>query len=129
VSDGALVRELPDGGQEFVLEDPALSRLALDGRVHLRFGSTDVTVSAPFELDVDGVHHRLDPLRADTLTPLLATYPGTARWLWSPADGSLHLEFMQGQRLVVPGHPAAPAWSVGSVTAHGSRPVGRVAGR
>jgi len=129
VSDGVLVRELPDGGREFVLEDPVLTRLTLDGRVGLRFGATDVIVSGPFDLEVDGVHHRLDPLRVHSLAPLLATYPGTVRWLWSSPDGSLHLQFMQGQHLVVPDHPAAPVWTVGSTTADGSRAVGRSAGR
>ena len=38
VSDGVLVRELPDGGREFVLEDPVLTGLVVDDRVTLRFG-------------------------------------------------------------------------------------------
>ena len=104
---------MPDGGLEFVLDDPVLSCLVIDDRVTLRFGKTDVVVAEPFELEVDGVGHCLDPRRHDTLAPLLATYPGTARWLWASPDGQLTLVFMQGQRLVAPGPTVRSAWSVG----------------
>ena len=114
--DGHRLRELPDGGLEFVLEDPVLTCLVVDDRVTLRFGRTDVVVADPFELEVDGVGHRLDPHRHDTLGPLLATYPGTARWLWASPDGELTLVFMQGQRLVVPGPAVRSAWSVGNAS-------------
>jgi Family of unknown function (DUF6188) len=106
------LRELPDGGLEFVLDDPVLSCLVVDDRVTLRFGQTDVVVAEPFELEVDGVGHLLDPRRHDTLGPLLATYPGTARWLWASPDGRLTLVFMQGQRLVAPGPTVRSAWSI-----------------
>ena len=62
---------------------------------------------------MDGVGHRVDPQRPDTLGPLLATYPGTARWIWASTDGQLTLVFMQGQRLTVPGPAVRNAWSVG----------------
>jgi len=104
-----------------VLEDPVLTCLIVDDRVTLRFGRTDIVVAVPFELEVDGVGHRLDPHRHDTLGPLLATYPGTARWLWASPDGELTLVFMQGQRLVVPGPAVRSAWWVGSPW--GSDPV------
>jgi hypothetical protein len=112
------LRQLPDGGLEFVLEDPVLSCLVLDDRVTLRFGDTDVVVADPFELEVDGVHHRLDPRRPETLAPLLATYPGAARWLHATPGGELTLVFMQGQRLVVPGPAVRSAWTVGPAELH-----------
>jgi len=115
VPDGHHLRELPDGGLEFVLEDPVLSCLIVDDRVTLRFGRTLVVVADPFDLEVDGIGHELDPRRPDTLGPLLATYPGTARWLWASPDGELTLVLMQGQRLVVPGPAVRSAWSVGDM--------------
>ena len=109
---GVLTRELPDGGREFVLDDPVLARLVLDGRVTFRFGPVDVSVSGPFDLEVDQVGYHCDPGRPDTLAPLLALYPGTARWLWVGRDGTLTLEFMQGQRLTVPAPVPVVTWSV-----------------
>jgi hypothetical protein len=113
VPTGHHLRELPDGSLEFVLEDPVLSCLVIDDRVTLRFGSTDVVIADPFALEVDGVGHLLDPRHPDTLGPLLATYPGAARWIWASTDGRLTLVFMQGQQLVVPGPAVRNAWSVG----------------
>jgi hypothetical protein len=110
---GHHLRELPDGSIEFVLDVPVLSCLVIDDAATLRFGRTDVVIADPFELEVDGVGYHLDPHRHDTLGPLLATYPGTAQWLWASPDGTLHLVFMQGQRLVVPGPAVRSAWSVG----------------
>ncbi len=110
---GHHLRELPDGSIEFVLDVPILSCLVIDEVSILRFGRTDVVIADPFELEVDGVGYYLDPHRHDTLGPLLATYPGTARWLWAAPDGTLNLVFMQGQRLVVPGPAVRSAWSVG----------------
>jgi hypothetical protein len=122
VSDGALRRELPDGGHQFVLEDPVLDRIVIDDRVTLCFGRTEVTVSGLFTFEVDRVGHRLDPGFPDSLAPLLAAYPGSARWLWASPEGELTLVLMQGQRLVVPEAPAPGAWSVGSRSASdGSR--------
>jgi len=117
VPGGHHLREQPDGGLEFVLEDPVLSCLVVDDRVTLRFGRTEVVVADPFDLEVDGVGHRLDPRRPETLGPLLALYPGTARWLWATPDGRLVLVLMQGQRLVVPGPAVRSAWSVGDAGA------------
>jgi len=113
VSDGYHVRQLPDGGLEFVLDDPVLTCLIIDDRVTLRFARTDVVIAEPFDLEVDGVAHHLDPRRHDTLGPMLATYPGTARWIWASPEGELTLVFMQGQRLVAPGPTVHSAWSVG----------------
>jgi len=106
-------RVLPDGGVEFVLDDPVLAGIVIDGRVTLRFGATDVVLGDPFDLEVDGVGHHLDPARPDTLGPLLAVYPGTVRWLHGSPGGELVLVFMQGQRLVVPGPAVRRAWAVG----------------
>jgi hypothetical protein len=83
VSDGALRRELPDGGHQFVLEDPVLDRIVIDDRVTLCFGRTEVTVSGLFTFEVDRVGHRLDP-----------GYPGSARWLWASPEGELTLVLM-----------------------------------
>ena len=114
MSDGVVLRELPDGGHEFVLEDPVLAALEVDESVTLRFGRSDVTVSGPFALEVDGVLHRLDPSDLGSLAPLLSCIPGAARWVWASPDGRLTLEFMQGQRLVVPGPTRQSYWSVGT---------------
>lgn len=98
-----------------MLEDPVLDRLVIDERVTLRFGRTAVVIADPFTLHVDGTDHELDPRRPDTLDPLLATYPGAARWLWAAPDGRLNLVLMQGQRLVVPGPATRRSWTVTSV--------------
>jgi len=119
VSDGVQVRELPDGGREFVLEDPVLRALVVDGGVTLRFGRTDVVVAGPCTLDVDGTGHRLDPAVPESLSPLLSCDPGSARWLWASPEGRLTVVLMQGQRLVVPGPPLPGAWSVGAVPGPG----------
>jgi hypothetical protein len=121
VSDSVVLRELPDGGHEFVLEDPVLRALEItlesapeiDGAVILRFGRTEVTVSGAFALEVDGVAYRLDPCVPESLAPLLSCIPGAARWVWASPDGRLTVELMQGQRLVAPGPALQPWWSVG----------------
>ena len=112
--DGVLLRVLPDGGHEFVLQDPELACIVLDGRVTLCFGRTSVTVAGPFDLELDGIHHWLDPRCTESLSPLLWSYPGSARWLWASPFDELTLVLMQGQRLVVPGLPVPSAWSVGA---------------
>jgi hypothetical protein len=114
-------RELPDGGIEFLLDDPVLTGIVIQDRVTLRFGATDVVLADPFDLEVDGVGYHLDPKRPDTLGPLLAVYPGTARWLHASPGGELVLVLMQGQRLVVPGPAVRLAWVVGPADA--ARPV------
>jgi hypothetical protein len=121
VPDGVLIRELPDGGHEFVLADPVLASIIVDRRATLRFGRTHVTLAAPFDLQVDGVDHRLVPGSTDSLAPLLSCYPGSARWLWSSPAGALHLVLMQGQRFVVPDPGGDRAWTVGGPDG----PVGR----
>jgi len=125
VSDGVLLRELPDGGHEFVLEDPVLCALVVDTGVTLRFGRTDVVVTGPCRLEVDGVDHRLDPLVPQSLAPLLSCFPGSARWVWASTDGRLTVVLMQGQRLVVPGPLVPRAWTVVGPSGPVG-PVGRV---
>jgi hypothetical protein len=117
VPNGVLLRELPDGGHEFVLDDPALSALVVDGSVTLRFGRTDVVVSGLCTLRLDGVPLLLDPGSPDTLAPLLSCFPGSARWLWSGPDGRLTLVLMQGQRLEVPATGNRSTWTVGGMPA------------
>ena len=121
MSDGVLVRELPDGGHEFVLEDPVLRALVVDGGLTLRFGRTEVAVTGPCALELDGTAHPLDPGSPHSLAPLLSCFPGTARWLWSSPGGSLTVVLMQGQRLVVPGPPVPSTWTVGGAPGRAPR--------
>jgi hypothetical protein len=112
VTDGVLIRELPDGDRELVFEDPVLAALVVSDGVTLRFGRTDLTVTGPFVLEVDGAVHGLDPSAPESLAPLLACVPGAARWVWASPDGRLTVTLMQGQRLVVPGGPDPGRWRV-----------------
>ena len=123
MSHGYELRQLPDGGLEFVLDDPVLTCLVIDDRVTLRFARTDVVIAEPFDLEVDGVARHLDPHRQDTLGPILATYPGTVRWIWASPGGELTIVFMQGQRLVAPGPSVRSAWSVGGVDGTRATPI------
>ena len=112
MADAFVIRELPDGSQEFVLDDPVLAGIQIDDRVHLRFGVVEVVLGGPFDVDLDGIVHRLDPRRVEGLGPVLALYPGTARWLWAAPDGCLTLVFEHGARLRVrPGGPPG-AWAL-----------------
>ena len=92
-----------------------LAGVIVTDHITLRFGATDVVLADPFRLEVDGVGHRLDPARTETLGPLLAVYPGVARWLYASPDGGLVLALVQGQRLVVPGPAVRRSWVVGPV--------------
>ena len=121
MSHGFLIRELPDGGNEFVLDQPALSYLRIDHRSKLRFGDTEVAIGTPFTLEASGVTHVLDPRRWDALGPFVSLYPGTIRWLWTSAGGELSAVFTSGATVTVSPHPAARAWSVGSISC---RPTG-----
>ena len=113
--DGCDIRELPDGGQEFVLDDPVLAHIQVDVACWLTFGVIDVVIASSFTVEIDGIGYRLDPRRTEELGPLLALYPGTARWLWSSPEGVLTLVFENGSRLIVVPEVTAPAWSVGAV--------------
>ncbi len=109
------LRELPDGGQEFVLEDGALSSIRIDSGSRLEFGDTEVVIGAPFVVRADGVVHRLDPCRPDGLGALLSLFPGSLRWLWTSTDGVLTAIFENGASLSVGPDPVREAWSVGSL--------------
>lgn len=111
---GALVRELPGGGMEFVLEERSLSFIRIDHRTRLQFGPTEVAVTTPFTVESQGVVHRLDPHLRAGLGPLLAVFPGAARWLWTTARGELTVAFESGTKIVVAPDPVIDAWSVGS---------------
>jgi hypothetical protein len=113
--DGCHIRELPDGGREFVLDEPALSFIRIDHQSRLQFGRTEVAIDSPFVVTVDGTVHYLDPQRRDGLGPLAALFPGSLRWLWTSAEGELTAVFQSGAKLTVAPHPAIKAWSVGSV--------------
>ncbi len=73
--DGCRIRELPDGGREFVLEEPGLSFIRIDEQSRLQFGRTEVVIASPFVLELTGTVHFLDPHRHDALGPLVALYP------------------------------------------------------
>jgi len=45
VPDGCDIRELPDGGQEFVLDDPVLAHIQVDVACWLTFGVIDVVIA------------------------------------------------------------------------------------
>jgi hypothetical protein len=115
VVEGCRIRELPDGGREFVLDDPTLSSIRIDDQSTLCFGRTEVMIGGPFVLDRDGMVHHLSPRRWAGLGPLVALYPGSARWLWTSAEGELTVVFHGGAVLAVPPDPVTPAWSVGNV--------------
>jgi hypothetical protein len=115
VVEGCAIRELPDGGSEFVLDEPTLSFIRVDRQSRLQFGRTEVVVGGPFRVHVDGVDHSLDPRHTDTLGPLLVLYPGTVRWLWATPDGDLQVTFENGSRLFVPTDLTGASWSVGNV--------------
>jgi hypothetical protein len=117
VVEGCRIRELPDGGREFVLDHPTLSSIRIDRQSTLSFGRTEVIIATPFVLERDGTLYRLSPLRSSTLGPLVALYPSSVRWLWTSAEGALTLVFDHGAVLTVPPDPVDPAWSVGNVLA------------
>jgi Family of unknown function (DUF6188) len=116
VGEGFLIRELPDGGSEFVLDEPTLSYLRIDHRSKLQFGATEVAIGTPFTLEVEGLTHRLDPQRWDALGPLVALFPGTLRWLWTSPHGQLTAVFKNGATVTVVPDPVSKAWSVGNVS-------------
>jgi hypothetical protein len=115
MEEGFLIRELPDGGSEFVLEQPAVSFIRVDDQSKLQFGETELVIGAPFRLEIDGVLHHLDPHHSKGLGPLLGLYPSTARWVWTSAGGDLTAVFNGGAALAVSPDPALRAWSVGNV--------------
>ncbi len=113
--DGCRIRELPDGGREFVLDEPALTSIRINDQSTLQFGETDLVLDSPFVVEIAGVTHHLDPRRWDALGPLVALYPATVRWLWTSAQGQLTVVFDDGSRLSVSPDPVNKAWSVGTV--------------
>jgi len=115
VIDGCEIRELPDGGREFVLDQPDLSFIRIDEQSHLQFGRTAVVIGSPFALELNGVVHQLDPQRTDALGPLVALFPGAVHWLWTSAEGRLTAAFRNGATVTVSPDTMVRAWSVGSV--------------
>jgi hypothetical protein len=115
VVDGCRIRELPDGGREFILDDPSLSFIRIDYQSRLQFGQTEVAIGVPFVVEVAGAAHHLDPQRREALGPLVALFPGSVRWLWTSPEGELTAVFHSGARVTVAPDPVSKAWSVGSV--------------
>ena len=113
--DGCRIRELPDGGREFVLDEPTLSYIRIDQQAKLRFGRTEVAIGGPFVLATGGAVHRLDPGQRGTLGPLPALFPDSLRWLWASAGGELFAVFESGTQITVAPDRVGRAWSVGTV--------------
>ncbi len=113
--EGCRIRELPDGGRQFVLADSTLSFIRIDDQTRLRFGRTEVMIGSAFALQMGGVVHQLSPKRWDALGPLVALYPSSVRWVWASAGGELTLVFHHGAVLTVAPDPTTTAWSVGHV--------------
>ena len=122
VVDGCEIRELPDGGREFVLDEPALTFIRIDHQSSLRFGRTEVVIRSPFVLEMGGSVHHLDPQRWDALGPLVALFPGSLRWLWTSPRGDLTAVFQKGATLTVSSDPMGTAWSVGDIYSVSGRP-------
>lgn len=120
--EGCRIRELPDGGREFVLDDATLDCIVIDDQSTLCFGRTEIMINGPFVLEVGGAVHHLSPQRWADLGPLAALYPSSLRWLWTSAEGALTLVFHHGAVLTVPADPVNAAWSVGDVVAGSGRP-------
>lgn len=115
MDEGFLIRELPDGGSEFVLDQPVLSYIRVDDQSKFQFGETQLAIGAPFALVVEGVTHQLNPRRWSALGPVLALYPSTVRWVWNSAHGDLTAVFESGANLTVSPDPTLRAWSLGTV--------------
>ncbi len=107
------IRVLPDGGTEFVLDEPDLSFIRIDDRLKLQFGFTQLAIDRHFA--VSGSSHALDPRRRDQLGPAIALFPATLRWLWTSVGGDLTAIFMSGVKLAVAHDPTAQAWSISSL--------------
>ncbi len=106
---------MPDGGREFVLDQPDLSFIRIDDLSRLQFGRTEVAIGSPFEVEIRGIVHRLDPARTEGLGPFVSLFPGSVRWLWTSAEGRLTAVFTSGARITVTPDAVTKAWSVGSV--------------
>jgi hypothetical protein len=115
VVDGCWIRELPDGGREFVLDEPSLSFIRIDDQSRLQFGDTEVVIDGPFEVVTASRTHYLDPRHTDSLGPLVSLFPGEVRWLWTSAHGDLTAVFASGVTVTVSPDPFVRAWSVGNV--------------
>jgi hypothetical protein len=115
VIDGCEIREMPDGGREFVLEEPSLTFVRIDDQSHLQFGQTEVVIGSPFEVEIGGLAYHLDPRNTSHLGPFVSLFPGSVRWLWTSAGGRLTAVFRSGARLIVTPDALIKAWSVGSV--------------
>ena len=114
--DGFHLRYLPDGCLEFVLGDPVLRGLVVAEHVALRLGPVDVVLFAPFDLIRDGTGHVVDTGDPPTLAPVVTLVRGVVRWLVATHDGGLTVEFVAGERLVVPGPVVARTWAVGAAS-------------
>ena len=121
VDEGFLIRELPDGGSEFVLEQPAVSFIRVDDQSKLQFGETELVIGAPFRLEIDGAVHYAGSAPLDGLGPLLGLYPVGRPLGLDVLGGDLTAVFDSGAALMVLTRPHAP----GLVARHRVLPAGR----
>lgn len=76
------------------------------------FEATEVVIESPFVLRRDGVEYTLDPGERANLGPLLALYPDSLSAATVDAASTLHLSFVSGATIFVPGDPQYEAWQV-----------------
>ena|ERR1700722_13684007 len=110
---GCEIRELPDGGREFILAEPKLSFIRIDMQTRLQFGEAQLEIECPFTLTtgVDSFH--LDPNDRHALGPLVGLYPDEIIRMTMRHDGTLDALFASGSALTVSPHPKYEAWNVG----------------
>lgn len=110
--EGCEIRAQPDGGREFLLADPALSYIRIDGQSRLHFGKAELAIECPFTLQVGDTVHQLDPQDRASIGPLLTLYPDTITQLLMSSGGTLRATFASGALLTVEPHPRFEAWNI-----------------
>jgi len=94
------------------VQEPDLAWIRIDHQTRLEFADAEIVIECPFELEVDGRRHHLDPNDRGGLGPLLAVYPDRLVSGTADDDGTLRLKFEGGASIVVPAHPDYEAWGV-----------------
>jgi hypothetical protein len=110
---GCEIRELPDGGREFILDEPRLGFIRISVQSRLQFGDAHLEIEQPFTLTTKGGTFQLDPEDRAALGPLLSLYPDEIARVAMRPDGTLDATFASGSTLVVRPHPKYEAWSIG----------------
>lgn len=109
---GCEVRELPDGGREFILTERQLSYLCIDMQSRLQFGEAQLAIETPFTLTTNDGSFELDPQDRGGLGPLLRLYPDEIVRLTMRRNGTLDATFASGSKLTVEPHPHYEAWNI-----------------